>query len=128
MIFRGTDTVLIQSRILSPTLDEIQLKRGKSFGSMNMDEFLANLWNSDDNSDVKPANDPGGVINQHPNLARQSSFSLPAPLCKKTVDEVWFGIQKEEPQQQISSTIDADHEPPPGHQTLGEMTLEDFLI
>ncbi|KAL3597747.1 hypothetical protein D5086_009384 [Populus alba] len=40
-----------QSRILSPTLDEIQLKRGKSFGSMNMDEFLAKLWNSDDNSE-----------------------------------------------------------------------------
>lgn len=40
---------------------------------------------------------------------------------------MWFGIQKEEPQQQISNTIDADHEPPQGDQTLGEITLEDFL-
>ncbi|KAF9684700.1 hypothetical protein SADUNF_Sadunf04G0145800 [Salix dunnii] len=126
-----------QHSLLSLTLDEIQLKRGKNFGSMNMDEFLTNLWSPDHdnkvpsqpNQNVKPANDPSGVMKQHPNLARQSSFSIPAPLCKRTVDEVWFEIQKEEPpQQQISNTIDADHEPPQGHETLGEITLEDFLI
>ncbi|KAG5248168.1 ABSCISIC ACID-INSENSITIVE protein [Salix suchowensis] len=108
-------TSLKEHSLLSLTLDEIQLKRGKNFGSMNMDEFLTNLWSPDHdnqvasqpNQNVEPANDP----------TRQSSFSIPE-------------IQREEPPpQQISNTIDADHEPPDqGHQTLGELTLEDFLI
>ncbi|KAE8674889.1 Alpha/beta-hydrolases family protein isoform 1 [Hibiscus syriacus] len=38
-----------QCSIFSLTLDEIQLKSGKIFGSMNMDEFLANLWNVEEN-------------------------------------------------------------------------------
>ncbi|KAF9676380.1 hypothetical protein SADUNF_Sadunf09G0132600 [Salix dunnii] len=124
-----------ENSLLSLTLNEIQLKRGKSFGSMNMDEFLANLWNSDDNQvpsqpnqNARPANDHGGGMKQCPKLARQGSFSIPAPLCKKTVDEVWFEIQNEEPQQHISNRIGADHEPPHRQQTLGEITLEDFLI
>ncbi|KAJ6759944.1 CAMP-RESPONSE ELEMENT BINDING PROTEIN-RELATED [Salix purpurea] len=124
-----------QSSLLSLTLNEIQIKRGKSFGSMNMDEFLANLWNSDDNQvpsqpsqNARPANDHGGVTKQCPKLARQGSFSIPTPLCKKTVDEVWFEIQNEEPQLHISSRIGADHEPPQRQQTLGEITLEDFLV
>ncbi|CAK7329106.1 unnamed protein product [Dovyalis caffra] len=78
-----------QSSLLSLTLNEIQLKRGKAFGSMNMDEFISNLWNSDDNQvpsqpnqNVRPANDAGGM-NQHPNLARQGSFSIPSPSAKK---------------------------------------------
>ncbi|KAJ6403220.1 hypothetical protein OIU84_015183 [Salix udensis] len=110
-------TSLKEHSLLSLTLDEIQLKRGKNFGSMNMDEFLTNLWSPDHdnqvpsqpNQNVEPANDPSGVRNQHhPNLARQ---------------------REEPPPQQISNTIDADHEPPDqGHQTLGEITLEDFLI
>ncbi|GKU93839.1 hypothetical protein SLEP1_g7400 [Rubroshorea leprosula] len=37
-----------QNSILSLRLDEIQLKSGKSVGSMNMDEFLSNLWNNVD--------------------------------------------------------------------------------
>ncbi|KAJ6739486.1 CAMP-RESPONSE ELEMENT BINDING PROTEIN-RELATED [Salix koriyanagi] len=121
-------TSLKEHSLFSLTLDEIQLKRGKNFGSMNMDEFLTNLWSPDHdnqvpsqpNQNVEPANDPStGVRNQHyPNLARQSSFSIP------------HEIQREEPPpQQISNTNDADHEPPDqGHQTLGELTLEDFLI
>jgi ABA responsive element binding factor len=102
---------------------------------MNMDEFFVNLWNSDDNQvpsqpnqNVRPDNDHGGVTKQCPNLARQGSFSIPAPLCKKTVDEVLFEIQNDEPQQHNPNSIGADHEPPQRQQTLGEITLEDFLI
>ncbi|XP_048234656.1 ABSCISIC ACID-INSENSITIVE 5-like protein 1 isoform X1 [Ricinus communis] len=122
-----------QNSLLSLTLNEIQHKSGKSFGSMNMDEFLANLWSSVEENQVTPqpnqlqhAKDNGSVINLPP-LARQGSFSIPAPLCKKTVDEVWFEIQKEQPERQKPSNIDA-RGPPQRQQTLGEMTLEDFLV
>ncbi|EOY33458.1 Basic-leucine zipper transcription factor family protein, putative [Theobroma cacao] len=120
-----------QNSIFSLTLDEIQLKSGKTFGSMNMDEFLANLWNVEENqvpsqlNQNEPINDKG--MGSQPTLARQGSFSIPTPLCKKTVDEVWFEIQKELPQQRKANNI-TDHEPPQRQQTFGEMTLEDFLI
>ncbi|KAK8503528.1 hypothetical protein V6N13_094645 [Hibiscus sabdariffa] len=119
-----------QGSIFSLTLDEIQLKSGKAFGSMNMDEFLANLWNVEENQAPpqvdrnEPCNDKGN--GGQPALARQGSFSIPTPLCKKTVDEVWFEIQKDLPQQRKANI--ADHEPPQRQQTFGEMTLEDFLI
>lgn len=125
------------SSIFSLTLDEIQLKSGKSFGSMNMDEFLFNLWNVDDNnqatSQPNPThphnnsndNDKMGVENQ-PILTRQNSFSLPIQLCKKTVEEVWAEIQRDVNPSQLS--IDKFHVPPQRQQTFGEMTLEEFLI
>ncbi|XVF19720.1 hypothetical protein REPUB_Repub11eG0135200 [Reevesia pubescens] len=120
-----------QSSIFSLTLDEIQLKSGKTFGSMNMDEFLANLWNVEENQvptqfiQNEPIDDNG--VGSQPTLVRQGSFSIPTPLCKKTVDEVWFEIQKDLPQQRKVNNI-TDHEPPQRQQTFGEMTLEDFLI
>ncbi|KAE8680519.1 Alpha/beta-hydrolases family protein isoform 1 [Hibiscus syriacus] len=119
-----------QSSIFSLTLDEIQLKSGKTFGSMNMDEFLANLWNVEENQATpqvnqnEPCNDKGNSNNKgQPTLARQGSFSIPTPFCKKTVDEVWFEIQKDLPQLQ-----EVNHEPPQRQKTFGEMTLEDFLV
>ncbi|XVF46907.1 hypothetical protein PTKIN_Ptkin03bG0065900 [Pterospermum kingtungense] len=120
-----------QNSIFSLTLDEIQLKSGKTFGSMNMDEFLANLWNVEENqaplqlNQNEPINDKG--IGSQPTLERQGSFSIPTPICKKTVDEVWFEIQRDLPQQFKGDNI-IDREPPQRQQTLGEMTLEDFLI
>ncbi|KAK8479629.1 hypothetical protein V6N13_030938 [Hibiscus sabdariffa] len=126
-----------QNSIFSLTLDEIQLKSGKTFGSMNMDEFLANLWNVEENQQVPSQLDPtqptatnagyNNGIGSQPTLARQGSFSIPTPLCKKTVDEVWFEIQKELPPQRKAKDI-VDHEPPQRQHTLGEMTLEDFLV
>ncbi|KAE8735605.1 hypothetical protein F3Y22_tig00000340pilonHSYRG00756 [Hibiscus syriacus] len=118
-----------QGSIFSLTLDEIQLKSGKAFGSMNMDEFLANLWNVDENQAPPQVdrNDPCNDIGNggQPTLERQGSFSIPTPLCKKTVDEVWFEIQKDLPPQGKANV--SDHEPQ-RQQTLGEMTLEDFLV
>ncbi|GMI97253.1 basic leucine zipper transcription factor 67 [Hibiscus trionum] len=97
---------------------------------MNMDEFLANLWNVEENQ-APPQVEQNGPCNDkgdggQPALARQGSFSIPTPLCKKTVDEVWFEIQKDLPQQRKANM--ADHEPPQRQQTFGEMTLEDFLV
>ncbi|XP_022753764.1 ABSCISIC ACID-INSENSITIVE 5-like protein 1 [Durio zibethinus] len=120
-----------QNSIFSLTLDEIQLKSGKTFGSMNMDEFLANLWNVEENQIPSQLNQNEFInhndIGGQPTLARQGSFSIPTPLCKKTVDEVWIEIQKDLPQQRKANNF-TDHEPPQRQQTFGEMTLEDFLI
>ncbi|KAJ4724810.1 Protein ABSCISIC ACID-INSENSITIVE 5 [Melia azedarach] len=123
-----------QNPIFSLTLDEIQLKSGKSFGSMNMDEFLTNLWNVDENqvssqsspnqNELQPTNDNNIIQTNPPTLTRQNSFSIPIQICKKTVDEVWFEIQKDVPMDSIIS----NHEPPERQQTFGEITLEEFLI
>ncbi|KAK3205715.1 hypothetical protein Dsin_019761 [Dipteronia sinensis] len=122
------------SNILSLTLDEIQLKSGKPFGSMNMDEFITNLWNSvDDNlvpsqpDDHIEPNDKIIIETQQPStLTRQNSFSIPIQLCKKTVEEVWSEIQKDEPLHKLDNM--SNREPPLRQQTFGEITLEEFLI
>ncbi|KAK1309901.1 ABSCISIC ACID-INSENSITIVE 5-like protein 4 [Acorus calamus] len=117
-----------QSSIYTLTLDELQnavCEPGKTFGSMNMDEFLTNIWSVEESqqthqSNNAPDDDNGPIIDDGPLLLRQGSLSLPPPLSGKTVDEVWAEI----------------HHPSDGpnynqHQrelTFGEMTLEDFLI
>lgn len=136
-----------QNSIFSLTLDEIQCKSGRSFGSMNMDEFLANIWNVEENqvpaqnqddqvkiSDEKAITPPQEEQHQPappPNntLSRQGSFSIPIPLCKKTVDEVWFEIHKDQPPPlEQEPTNNFARTGPHRQQTLGEMTLEDFLV
>ncbi|KAK9280165.1 hypothetical protein L1049_013852 [Liquidambar formosana] len=122
-----------QNSFFSLTLDEIQCKSGKSFGSMNMDEFLNNVWNAEGNqasppsNQSQPANDKS-IANNQPTLPHQSSSPIPTSLCNKTVDEVWLEIHKDQqPQQQNLRNI--THEPSqPRQQTFGEMTLEDFLV
>lgn len=125
-----------QGSIFSLTLDEIQLKSGKSVGSMNMDEFLANLWNNVDENQV--TSQPPDNNNNEPitgnklvvetaepaaTLTRQNSFSIPILLCKKTVEEVWSEIQKDQQPQRRCHV-----EPPQRQPTFGEITLEEFLV
>jgi ABA responsive element binding factor len=64
-------------------------------------------------------------------LPRQGSLTLPSPLCRKTVEEVWSEIHGD----QNNSTSDNNNgdnvrnpESAPRQPTFGEMTLEDFLI
>ncbi|KAG0489685.1 hypothetical protein HPP92_006548 [Vanilla planifolia] len=123
-----------QPSIYSLTLDEVQntvCEPGKGFGSMNMDEFLTNIWS------VEEGFDPSGAANSHAApLNRQGSVSLPSQLCRKTVDEVWAEIHGKHQQAhrpkhhqqgidrpQQSNGMAAHRQP-----TFGEMTLEDFLI
>ncbi|KAF8020329.1 hypothetical protein BT93_G0894 [Corymbia citriodora subsp. variegata] len=122
-----------QNSILSLTLDEIQYRSGKSFGSMNMDEFLASIWSVEENQSLPCQNEPPSAnVNAagQPSLARQGSFSIPTPLCNKTVDEVWDEIHKDKrrsPNNENNTNLDG-HELPRRQQTFGEMTLEDFLV
>ncbi|KAK7396681.1 hypothetical protein VNO78_17838 [Psophocarpus tetragonolobus] len=127
-----------QSSIYSLTLDEFQqslCETGKNFGSMNMDEFLTSIWSAEENQAVVTSNNVplsqtstekgSTIIRKQPSLPRQPSLSLPAPLCRKTVDEVWSQIQKE---QQKDNNFHNNTESVPRQPTFGEMTLEDFLV
>ncbi|XP_074589360.1 bZIP transcription factor ABI5 homolog isoform X2 [Curcuma longa] len=132
-----------QTSIYSLTLDEIQsavCEPGKTFGSMNMDEFLTNIWNVEE---VQAAVAAGAADNhlQYGNgggpgvaqpLRRQGSLTLPAPLSRKTVDEVWAEIHRDAAflAQQEQQAVRRDGSAGNAHRqpTFGEMTLEDFLI
>ncbi|KAI9122339.1 hypothetical protein K1719_007028 [Acacia pycnantha] len=141
-----------QSSIYSLTLDEFQhtlCESGKNFGSMNMDEFLSSIWNAEesqaihsnhnfnanDNNTGLPLNEAAAdkeMIRKQPSLPRQGSLTLPAPLCRKTVDEVWSEIhrgQQGHPSNSGGANGNVQNtESAPRQPTFGEMTLEDFLI
>lgn len=130
-----------QSSIYSLTLDEFQhalSENGKNFGSMNMDEFPNSIWTAEENqapNDTMAAcSTSRGMIDKQPSLPRQGSLTLPSPLCRKTVDEVWTQIQRthqsedvqqQNQQQQMGYSTSGSTQRQP---TFGEMTLEDFLI
>ncbi|KAK4348379.1 hypothetical protein RND71_031134 [Anisodus tanguticus] len=150
-----------QSSIYSLTLDEFQhtlCESGKNFGSMNMDEFLNSIWTAEENqahgaahshahSQVASTGEatsashfalgPSNVslekaIVKQPSLLRQGSLTLPAPLCRKTVDEVWSEIHKSQQEQQQQNNGDSvqntGNNSTQRQVTFGEMTLEDFLV
>ncbi|CAN4117254.1 unnamed protein product [Withania somnifera] len=73
-----------------------------------------------------------GIVKQ-PSLPRQGSLTLPEPLCRKTVDEVWSEIhksQQEHPQNNGGSVQNngGNSSSTQRQATFGEMTLEDFLV
>ncbi|CAJ1885961.1 unnamed protein product [Sphenostylis stenocarpa] len=133
-----------QTSIYSLTLDEFQhslCETGKNFGSMNMDEFISSIWNAEENQAIitssnVPISQPfidrdtiTTTIRKQPSLPRQPSLSLPAPLCRKTVDEVWSQIQKEQHNNNNNNNnVMNNTESAPRQPTFGEMTLEDFLV
>lgn len=115
-----------QGSLYNLTFDEVQNQLGdlgKPLSSMNLDELLKTVWTAEANNQA-----PGSVdymsAAQGPSqstsgssLNRQSSLTLSRDLSKKTVDEVWHDIQ----QGQKRNNLDRKT-------TLGEMTLEDFLV
>lgn len=115
-----------QGSLYSLTLDEVQNQLGnlgKPLSSMNLDELLRNVWTVEANQSVggssSNVDDGAQNLNQGapgPSLNRQSSFNLSRDLSKKTVDEVWREIQQ------------VKERNPERQNTLGEMTLEDFLV
>ncbi|CAN0878939.1 ABSCISIC ACID-INSENSITIVE 5-like protein 7 [Linum grandiflorum] len=106
-----------QSSVYSLTFDELQNtwggSIGKDFGSMNMDELLKNICTAEETSTIS-------VVNQEANLQRQGSLTLPRTLSQKTVDEVWKDF--------VTRPPDDDPVLPQRQRTLGEMTLEEFLL
>ncbi|KAI7984697.1 ABSCISIC ACID-INSENSITIVE 5-like protein 1 [Camellia lanceoleosa] len=119
-----------QTSIFSLTIDEFQYKSGRSFGSMNIDEFLNSVWGVDGNPVYSNSNQNEVTDDENAatpiNLPRQGSFSIPTPLCNKTVEEVWAEINRSQsPQHNLNGISDDFFE---RQQTFGEMTLEDFLV
>lgn len=115
-----------QGSIYTLTLDEVQHHLGdlgKPLSSMNLDELLKTVWTAEANQGI------GGIdfgVQQDGQLTsalnQQPGVTLSRDLSKKTVDEVWQDIQ----QGQKGNSLDRKaHE---RQLTLGEMTLEDFLV
>lgn len=111
-----------QNSMYSLTLDEVQNQLGdlgKPLSSMNLDELLKNVWTAEANQSSVMEIESTAQANQTA-LQRQASLSLTGALCKKTVDEVWRDIQQSKNNEEKKTQ---DRQP-----TLGEMTLEDFLV
>ncbi|EOA14452.1 hypothetical protein CARUB_v10027656mg [Capsella rubella] len=98
------------SSIYSWTVDQFQTSLGKNCGSMNMDELVKNICSAEETQGA---------------LQRQGSTSLPRTLSHKTVDEVWKYITQEEETKNYGVTNISHLQ---RQQTLGEITLEEFLI
>ncbi|XP_027355242.1 ABSCISIC ACID-INSENSITIVE 5-like protein 2 [Abrus precatorius] len=111
-----------QNSMYSLTLDEVQNQLGdlgKPLSSMNLDELLKNVWTVEASQSIDVDND-GTAHTSQAALQRQASLSLTGALSKKTVDEVWRDIQQNKTNEEKKFR---DRQP-----TLGEMTLEDFLV
>ncbi|KAL3371921.1 hypothetical protein AABB24_008456 [Solanum stoloniferum] len=123
-----------QPSIYSLTFDEFLSSTGgsgKDFGSMNMDELLKNIWNAEENQTIGGPGINGqeiGVPGGH--LQRQGSLTLPRTLSHKTVDEVWRDMSKEHGGGKDGNSVGVPPNIPQtqGQQTLGEITLEEFLV
>jgi ABA responsive element binding factor len=124
-----------QTSIYSLTFDEFQNTlggyAGKEFGSMNMDELMKNIWSVEENQNQAPATD--GVDRSVPwnNLQRQGSLILPRTISTKTVDEVFQDLIKDSGVSKDGNSTNAGgngSNMPERQPTLGEITLEEFLV
>ncbi|KAJ1289950.1 hypothetical protein BS78_02G203900 [Paspalum vaginatum] len=127
-----------QGSVYSLTFDEFQSAlggaaaggggcAGKDFGSMNMDELLRSIWTAEETQAMASASGAGAGAGMPPTpLQRQgSSLTLPRTLSSKTVDEVWRNLVRDEtPQAPDAGGQQQAHR----QSTLGEMTLEEFLV
>ena len=107
-----------QGSLYSLTLDEVQNHLGEPLQSMNLDELLRTVFTDDLDGATTSNHVPSS------GLLRQGSITMPTELSKKTVDEVWRGIQ-DAPKRSVREGGRRKQEKQP---TLGEMTLEDFLV
>ncbi|KAK1365935.1 ABSCISIC ACID-INSENSITIVE 5-like protein 2 [Heracleum sosnowskyi] len=124
----GKDFLAGENSLYNLTLDEVQsqlVHLGKPLTSMNLDEFLKSVWTVEANQGpgrVDYAASQNGLLASGSGLNRQSSVTLSRDLSKKTVNEVWKDIQqgKKKTSTQVSNCERSS--------TLGDMTLEDFLV
>nr|GMD12847.1 ABSCISIC ACID-INSENSITIVE 5-like protein 2 [Ipomoea batatas] len=80
---------------------------------------MTSIWATEANQSAGP------VVNNaySTSLQRQASFSLTQAFSGKTVDEVWKDIQQGQKMRNLEEMNTDEREP-----TLGETTLEDFLV
>ncbi|CAL8464635.1 g4170 [Coccomyxa elongata] len=110
------------SAVFQMTLDQLQqsVGSGKPFGSMNMEEFLAAVWDRDAGGVPPPSE---AEYNQPESVPAFQYQQPPAPLhpdySGKTVEEVWNSIHK--------SNGSSNGEQQPGLPTFQTVTLGSFL-
>ncbi|WOK92214.1 bZIP transcription factor TRAB1 isoform X1 [Canna indica] len=118
-----------QGSVYSLTFDEFQSTlggSGKDFGSMNMDELLKNIWTAEESYAMTAAlGDGNSDAGAGAGLQRQGSLTLPRTLSQKTVDEVWRDLVGPSSSGQGPAGGGSNV---PRQPTLGEMTLEEFLV
>ncbi|KAL4571763.1 hypothetical protein LXL04_018528 [Taraxacum kok-saghyz] len=115
-----------QGSLYNLTLDEVQHQLGdlgKPLTSMNLDELLKSVWTAEANQVTTGGDEADYTHHGQPSLARQSSLNFSHDLRKRTVDEVWQDINKSNNNNKSKSNNNVDKKG-----TLGEMTLEDFLV
>ncbi|XP_031473333.1 ABSCISIC ACID-INSENSITIVE 5-like protein 2 [Nymphaea colorata] len=119
-----------QGSLYNLTLDEVQNQLGdlgKPLSSMNMDELLKNIWSAEANQSLAFSMEnhsqagPKSVSVIY-GLPQQVSSNLTHELSKKTVDEVWRDIQ------QLQRNNNNEKQVQDQQLSVGEMTLEDFLV
>ncbi|XP_066313380.1 ABSCISIC ACID-INSENSITIVE 5-like protein 2 [Miscanthus floridulus] len=111
-----------QGSLYNLTLDEVQCHLGEPLHSMNLEELLKSVFPDGLDPD-------GGTTSQYEQssgLLRQGSITMLPELSKRTVDEVWKGIQ-DAPKRNVGEGGRRRRERE-RQLTLGEMTLEDFLV
>ncbi|MBA0817262.1 hypothetical protein Gohar_001843 [Gossypium harknessii] len=114
-----------QNSWYSLTLNEVENQLGnlgKPLGSMNLDELLDNVWSTELNPPLG-MNDTESISSSSSSLQRQASLTLARALSGKTVDQVWSEIQQGQKRRYGEGIKDQEREA-----TLGETTLEDFLV
>lgn len=112
-----------QSSWFNLTLDEVKNQlgdMGKPVGSMNLDELLQKVWTAEANQSMGMDKENSSSASS---LQRQASATLARALSGKTVDQVWREIQQGQNKRYGEGMGGQD-----GNMTLGEMTLEDFLV
>jgi ABA responsive element binding factor len=112
-----------QSSWFNLTLDEVKNQlgdMGKPMGSMNLDELLQKVWTAEANQSMGMDNEN---FSSASSLQRQASATLARALSGKTVDQVWREIQQGQNKRYGEGMSGQDR-----NMTLGEMTLEDFLV
>ncbi|XP_058221077.1 bZIP transcription factor 23 isoform X1 [Rhododendron vialii] len=121
-----------QQSIYSLTFDEFQTSLGagigKDIGSINMDELLKNIWSAEETQTIGSTCAVGGQEPGGGYLQRQGSLTLPRTLSTKTVDEVWRDMAKEYGGGGGGGGGGSNLGMPTRQPTLGEMTLEEFLV
>ncbi|XP_022755650.1 ABSCISIC ACID-INSENSITIVE 5-like protein 2 [Durio zibethinus] len=115
-------TLVRQNSWYSLTLNEVENQLGnleKPLGSMNFDELLNNVWSTESNQFLGMDTERSSSSS----LQRQASLTLSRALSGKTVDQVWKEIQQGQKKRYGEEMKDHGRE-----STLGETTLEDFLV
>nr|DAD21858.1 TPA_asm: hypothetical protein HUJ06_023321 [Nelumbo nucifera] len=114
-----------QGSLYNLTLDEVQNQLGnveKPLNSMNMDELLKSVVAAEGNQVIQEQLSSVNASSSSSPPIFPGNLNLNGTLSRKTVDEVWKEIAQQE---QDNAEGDGSVQ---RQRTLGETTLEDFLI